>query len=67
MARKNTTSPSGHHLGIYKLLQCYILSKEETQATPSNTPPDLINQGHDVLCLIFDIMSLAHHHIYTSH
>jgi len=56
-----TTSPSGRHLGIYKTLQRHVI-------TPApNAPPstDPINQGRDVLYLIFDIMSLALTHTYT--
>jgi len=59
-----TTLPSSCHLGIYKLLQCHVLSQEEKDAvlpTQSATP---LKEGHDVLFLIFDIMSLALLHTY---
>ncbi len=62
---QTTTLPSGHHLRIYKSLQCQVLTQEEKDAllpTQSATP---LKEGHDVLFLIFDIMSLALLHTYT--
>jgi len=59
-----TTSPSGHHLGIYKSLQRHIKDKDDkNQLSP--TTQELITQGHDILYLIFDIMGLTLKHNYT--
>jgi len=62
---KTTTSPSGYHLGIYKSLQCHVISKEDQNSLLTQPTPDIITQGCDVLYLIFDIMSLALRHTYT--
>jgi len=62
---RTTTSPSGRHLGIYKSLQWHVLRKDDKEKTQPTNPPVLINQGRDVLYLIFDIMLLALQHTYT--
>jgi len=62
---KPTTSPSGQHLGIYKSLQCHVLTKEEEEALPPEEAICPLKQGCDILFLIFDIMSLALKHTYT--
>jgi len=62
---KTTTLPSGRHLGIYKSLQCHVIKKDDKQSTTPPTPDGIITQGHDVLFLIFDIMTLALRHTYT--
>jgi len=61
------TSPSGHHLGIYKTLQKHVMKQKKTNQDDSNdlpVPQGLIKQGHDILFLIFDIMLLALQHTY---
>jgi len=59
-------SPSGRHLGIYKMLRKHIIQtnkKNNQQAgTPKTTGP--VKQGHDVLFLVFDIMAIALKHAY---
>jgi len=64
--KKTTTSPSGHHLGIYKLLGKHVVKKKkENEKQPEiieETGP--LKQGRDVLYLIFAIMSLALTHAY---
>jgi len=61
-----TTSPSGRHLGIYKMLGKHVREKQKTP----NPDQDVLQyegtlqQGRDVLYLIFDIMSLAIKHTY---
>jgi len=62
---KTTTSPSGRHLGIYKSLQRHVLTQEEKDALSPTQSAALIQQGHDVLFLIFDIMTIALLHTYT--
>ncbi len=57
-----TTSPSGHHLGIYKSLQRHVIPKDTKNQNPTT---DAIVEGHDVLYLVFDIMTLALKHTYT--
>jgi len=57
------TSPSGHHLGIYKSLQCHVKEKSDN-ALPTPTQ-DAISQGHNVPYVIFDIMNLALKHTHT--
>jgi len=59
-----TTSPLGHHLGIYRLLLCHVLNDTEQKKYQQQHPLDLIIQGQDVLHLVFDIMTLALHHTY---
>jgi len=54
---QTTTSPSGHHLGIYKTLGKHVIKKKQQQ--PVSQPMGNLKQGQDVLYLIFDIMSLA--------
>jgi len=61
---KTTTSPSGRHLGIYKSLQRHVAKKKQTNE-PTPTPPQRLQQGRDVLYLIFDIMTLALRHTHT--
>jgi len=58
-------SPSSHHLGIYKSLQCHVLDNDKREQLPSNTPLEPIQQGCNVLYLIFDVMALALKHTYT--
>jgi len=62
---KTTTSPSGRHLGIYKSLQRHVLSKEEKETLSLTQLAAPLQEGRDVLFLIFDIMSLALLHTYT--
>jgi len=59
-----TTSPSGHHLGIYKSLLCHVLNDKDQKEYRKQHPSDLIIQGKDVLHLVFDIMTLALCHTY---
>jgi len=61
---KTTTSPSGRHLGIYKSLQCHVLSQEEKDNLPPTQAAEPLKEGRNVLFLIFDIMSLALLHTY---
>ncbi len=66
---RTVTSPSGRHLGIYKTLQKHVLRKKTGQPNNQDTddkvePPGLLKQGHDILFLIFDIMSIAIKHAY---
>jgi len=57
-----TTSPSGRHLGIYKSLGKHVV---ETKKNDIDTEPLTgLNDGRDVLHIIFDLMSLALHHAY---
>jgi len=62
---KTTTSPSGRHLGMYKSLQCHVLTQEEKDALSLTQSAELIQQGRDVLFIIFDIMTIALLHTYT--
>jgi len=62
---RTTTSPSGRHLGIYKSLRRHVKEKKKETDVMVTTPPDKLEQGRDVLYLIFDIMSLALQHTYT--
>jgi len=60
-----TTSPSGRHLGIYKSLRKHVREKpKKSNKTPDPTPPERIQQGRNILYLIFDIMSIALKHAY---
>jgi len=61
-----TTSPSGHHLDIYKSLYKHVCEKpKKNQSQPTaDTNQDKIKEGHNILHLIFDIMSLALTHAY---
>jgi len=60
------TSLSGCHLGIYKTLQKHVKEqKKNNDNQPPEQPPQCIQQGHDVLCLIFDIMTLMLCHSYA--
>jgi len=43
----------------------HVLTKEEKDALSPTQSAELIQQGHDVLFLIFDIMMLALLHTYT--
>jgi len=63
--KKTTTSPSGRHLGIYKSLQHHVLTQEEKEALSLTQSAELIQQGRDVLFLIFNTMMLALLHTYT--
>jgi len=63
------TSPSGCHLGIYKMLQMHVLRKKKDnqpkmELMADNVPPGLIKQSRDILYLIFNIMSIAIKHTY---
>jgi len=60
------TSPLGCHLGIYKTLQKHVLSKPITPVEPTTTLASTgqIQQGCNILYLIFDIKSLALEHMY---
>jgi len=62
---RTTTSPSGRHLGIYKSLRRRVKEKKKDNDIPDTEPPGKLEQGRDVLYLIFDIMSLALKHTYT--
>ncbi len=62
---RTTTSPSGRHLGIYKSLRRHVKEKKKETDVPDAAIPGKIEQGRDVLYLIFDIMSLALQHTYT--
>jgi len=49
---KTATSPSGHHLGIYKTLQKHVKEqKKNNDNQPSEQPPQCIQQGCNVLYL----------------
>jgi len=64
---KTTTSPSGCHLGIYKTLQKHIVKQKKKNNNANMDLPDQlgpIKQGHDILFLIFNIMTLALKHTY---
>jgi len=58
------TSPSGHHLVIYKTLQKHIVKQKKGDGNHPPAPTGMIKQGRDILFLIFDIMSLALRHTY---
>jgi len=62
------TSPSGCHLGIYtKMLQKHMAKKKKKNQgndTEPPTNPGLIKQGHDILFLIFVILTIALKHTY---
>ncbi len=63
---RTTMSPSGRHLGIYKLLGKHVVEKKQNNNTnpePTQTI-DALKQGRDVLFLIFDIMTIALQHAY---
>jgi len=62
---KTTTSPSGRHLGIYKSLQRHVVDKPKTDKKTNPPPPQRLQQGRDILYLIFDIMTLALRHNHT--
>jgi len=62
---KMTTSPSGRHLGIYKSLQRHVVEAPKTDKKSNPTPPPRLQQGRDILYLIFDIMTLALRHQHT--
>jgi len=60
-----TTSPSGRHLGIYKTLRKHVMEKPKTKrGDPEPNPPARIQQGRDILFIIFDIMLIALKHAY---
>jgi len=62
-----TTSPSGCHLGIYKMLAKHVVKKKNNQTNTPDAPDDessSLKQGHNVLYLIFDMMNLAITHTY---
>jgi len=62
---KTTTSPSGQHLGIYKMLQKHIVQQKKSDKADNNPETTAtLTQGHDVLFLIFDIMTIALKHTY---
>jgi len=63
---RTTTSPSGRHLGIYKALGKHVVDQNKRPADkgapePENGP---IQEGRDVLYLVFDLMTLALRHNY---
>jgi len=60
-----TTSPSGRHLGINKSLQQHIVEKPKNANKTNTNPPPRLQQGRNVLYLIFDIMTLALQHMHT--
>ncbi len=61
-----TTSLSGRHLGIYKALGKHVIEKKQNNKEHElpDTDQDIIKEGHDVLYLIFDLMTLALRHAY---
>jgi len=62
---RTMTSPSGQHFGIYKTLRKHVLEKPKKKCgEPEPPPPERIHQGHDIMFLIFDIMSITLHHAY---
>jgi len=62
---KTAMLPSGRHLGIYKTLQKHVKEKKRNNDDQMTKQPPLhIQQGQDVLYLIFDIMTLMLHHSY---
>jgi len=63
---RTMTSPSGRHLGIYKTLQRHIKEKKKNETATDAANNDLpIQQGWDILYLIFDILTLTLRHSYT--
>jgi len=67
---KRTTSPSGRHLGIYKTLQRHLKEKDSDKgknkkADGPEEPQLRIQQGRDVLYVIFNILNLALRHSHT--
>jgi len=64
MTRKTTTSPSGHHLGIYKTLGKHVIEKNKNDSMPPTLDHGSMKQGHNVLYMIFDIMSVSLQHTY---
>jgi len=65
MERRHRHLSLGLHLGIYKLLLCHVLNDTKWKKYQQQHPLDLTIQGQDVLHLVFDIMTLALHHMYT--
>jgi len=65
---RTMTSPSGRHLGIYKALGKHVVeTKKKEQEPPLSTPINngsLMQQGHNILYMIFDLMSIALNHTY---
>jgi len=62
---RTMTSPLGRHLGIYKTLRKHVCEKSKKKnPDPDPKPPEKIQQGCNILYLIFDIMSLALYHAY---
>jgi len=59
LPERTTTSPSSHHLGIYKSLL--------KDFPPSNLPPDYQPQTHgiDIMRMLFCLLQLAVKHTYV--
>jgi len=58
---RTTTSPSGRHLGLYKALGKHVIERRQSDKgqAPQASNPHELNDGRDVLYIIFDLMTLA--------